>query len=153
MLIDKSTPTGFLCQGKAKFHAPSSMIIPLGSRDSLLFLKRFLFAGCFRRSSKPICPQFSATGGHYLLLGRQERGGDDDHGDLCREATSVGGGGGEVCTNRNCPEDSVNWGIVTRPSSVNHFKGIPRNVVGYSEIGVVQKIGWIHPPTPLTAMS
>ena len=50
-------------------------------------------------------------------------------------------------------EDSVNWGIVTRPSSVNHFKGIPRNVVGYSEIGVVQKIGWIHPPTPLTAMS
>ena len=50
-------------------------------------------------------------------------------------------------------EDSVNWGIVTRPSSVNHFKGIPRNVVGYSEIGVVQKIGWIHPLTPLTAMS
>ena len=108
MLIDKSTPTGFLCQGKAKFHAfvhyriavntqlspsltrkPSTTIyyriIPLGSRDSLLFLKRFLFAGCFRRSSKPICPQSSATGGHYLLLGRQERGGDDDHGDLCRE--------------------------------------------------------------------
>ena len=50
-------------------------------------------------------------------------------------------------------EDSVNWGIVTRPSSVNHFKGIPRNVVGYSEIGVVQKIGWIHPPTPLPVMS